>query len=532
MATLTSLAFETALCTADTQLTEERRLHEQERLDAMKSAAERNKLGQFATPPELAQSIARYALAAMQGKQIRFLDPAIGTGSFFSALTRDLSPNRLASAVGIELDPLFAAAAHSLWASSGLQVVQGDFTRQPIPKERFSLVLTNPPYVRHHHLSPDDKGRLKARLAESLRIKISGLAGLYCYFMLLAHDWTEDQGLAVWLIPSEFMDVNYGSTLRRYLTESVTLLHIHRFRPEDVQFTDALVSSAIVVFRKSPPPIGHCARFSLGGSLENPATEASIPLGTVARSGKWTQFPEGAAAERNGEPTLGDLFSIKRGLATGANDFFILTDAEAKLWDIPHEFLKPILPSPRYLDKDVVGALPCGAPAVSQRLYLLDCSDSEEEIEARWPRFHEYLRIGHERKIHSSYLTSRRAPWYSQEKRPPAPFLCTYMGRSGNGKPPFRFLWNQSQATAHNVYLMLYPRDPLREALEKHPEMAARVFQGLQHITPAQMVSEGRVYGGGLHKVEPKELAQIPARSVIESMAAHLQFEHQGSLFN
>jgi hypothetical protein len=79
---------------------------------------------------------------------------------------------------------------------------------------------------------------------------------------------------------------------------------------------------------------------------------------------------------------------------------------------------------------------------------------------------------------------------------------------------------------------MLYPRDPLRKALERHPEMAARVFQGLQHITPAQMVSEGRVYGGGLYKVEPKELAQIPARSVIESMATHLQFEHQGSLFN
>jgi hypothetical protein len=106
------------------------------------------------------------------------------------------------------------------------------------------------------------------------------------------------------------------------------------------------------------------------------------------------------------------------------------------------------------------------------------------------------------------------------------------MGRSANGKPPFRFLWNQSNATAHNVYLMLYPRGSLREVLEKHPEMAARVFQALQHITPAQMVSEGRVYGGGLHKVEPKELAQIPARTVIESMAAHLQFEHQASLFN
>jgi predicted RNA methylase len=532
LATLTSLAFESLVNTADISLIEEHRLQEQVRLDALKNAAERNKWGQFATPPELAQSIARYALAAMQGESIRFLDPAIGTGSFFSALIRESSQNSIESAVGIELDPLFAATASSLWAGSGLEVIQGDFTRQPVANERFSLVLANPPYVRHHHLSTDDKCRLKARLAESLHIEISGLAGLYCYFMLLAHDWMADQGLAVWLIPSEFMDVNYGSALRRYLTESVTLLHIHRFRPEDVQFTDALVSSAIVVFRKSLPPVGHCARFSLGGSIEAPASEASIPLCTLARSGKWTQILESAGAERNSEPTLGDLFFIKRGLATGANDFFILTDAEAEHWDIPREFLKPILPSPRYLDEDVVGALSSGTPSISQRLYLLDCTESEEEIRVRWPRFYEYLQTGREQKIHLSYLTSRRVPWYSQEKRPPAPFLCTYMGRSANGKPPFRFLWNQSNATAHNVYLMLYPRGSLREILEQHPEMAARVFQALQLITPAQMVSEGRVYGGGLHKVEPKELAQIPARTVIESMAAYLQFEHQASLFN
>jgi type I restriction-modification system DNA methylase subunit len=67
----------------------------------MKSAAERNKWGQFATPPKLAQSIARYALAVMQGKPIRFLDPAIGTGSFFSALSRESPPGVIASAVGV-----------------------------------------------------------------------------------------------------------------------------------------------------------------------------------------------------------------------------------------------------------------------------------------------------------------------------------------------------------------------------------------------------------------------------------------------
>ena len=80
------------------------------------------------------------------------------------------------------------------------------------------------------------------------------------------------------------------------------------------------------------------------------------------------------------------------------------------------------------------------------------------------------------------------------------------------------------------MYLTLYPKSRLQEALTNHPELPARVFEALQSITPAQLLSEGRVYGGGLHKVEPKELAQIPARTVLESIDGHIRIEHQEQL--
>jgi hypothetical protein len=128
-------------------------------------------------------------------------------------------------------------------------------------------------------------------------------------------------------------------------------------------------------------------------------------------------------------------------------------------------------------------------------------------------------------------LVGKRRPWYKQERRPPAPFLCTYMGRGAGAKRPFRFIWNRSDATAHNVYLMLYPKSRLQEALNNHPELAARVFEALQSVTHGQFISEGRVYGGGLHKVEPKELAQIPARVVLESIDGHFHIQRQEKLF-
>lgn len=165
-------------------------------------------------------------------------------------------------------------------------------------------------------------------------------------------------------------------------------------------------------------------------------------------------------------------------------------------------------------------------------LYLLDCNEPEERIKIKWPRFYEYLQMGKAQKIHEAYLASHRDPWYSQERRPPVPFLCTYMGRARNGNNPFRFIWNRSQATSHNVYLMLYPAGPLRVALKEYPALASHVFKALQRITPAQFLSEGRVYGGGLHKVEPKELARISARLVLNSIETHVRIEEQLPMFS
>jgi adenine-specific DNA-methyltransferase len=511
---------------------EEHRLQEQGRLDALKTAPERNKWGQFATGPELALSLARYAHDLMGDTPVRFLDPAIGTGSFYSALSQAFRPMDIETAVGVELDPLFAQTAANLWGESGLVVVNGDFTQQPLPARSFNLILANPPYVRHHHLSATDKDRLQARLARSVpHVDLSGLAGLYCYFLLLCHQWMEEGGLAVWLIPSEFMDVNYGVSLRRYLTERVTLLHVHRFCPTDVQFTDALVSSAVVVFRKTPPPAGHAARFSFAGPIAQPRLDALVPIDTLSRSSKWTQFPSSMVLKNNDQTNLGEIFDIKRGLATGSNSFFLLSETEIQNWKIPRCFLKPILPSPRHLKGDIIEALPNGDPDVSPHLFLVDCQEPEERVRVHWPRFYEYLQQGRAQNIHAAYLASRRVPWYSQERRPPAPFLCNYMGRAQNGKPPFRFLWNRSQATAHNVYLLLYPKGPLRKAMEADSELAARVFVALQRTTPAQLLSEGRVYGGGLHKVEPRELAQIPATDVLDCIEHHVTIERQMPLF-
>ena len=496
---------------------EARRQAEQRRLDGSKTAEQRNQLGQFATPAALAIDLTKYAYSLWKGRhdQVRFLDPAVGTGSFYSALRQVFPAAVIEQARGFEIDPNVVTAANALWEGTGLSVSEGDFTRRE-PTPSFNLVLTNPPYVRHHHLRQDDKERLKAAVKDRLRINVSGLAGLYCHFLLLSDAWLCDGGLALWLIPSEFMDVNYGTALKTYLTERVTLLRVHRYCPSDVQFGDALVTSAVVVFEKTASSHDHAVCMSFGGSLSEPMMCEDVPLSILRGTRKWTDFPHNGMAKTTEATTLGDLFTIKRGIATGANAFFILDRQEAVRKGIPRGFLRPILPGSRHIVDDVIEADKSGAPKLAKAMAVIDCDLPEATVRQRFPDFWMYLESGKERGIHRGYLASRRTPWYSQEKRLPAPFLCTYMGRQKNEGNPFRFFLNRSKATAANVYLLLYPKGSLKEVLDERPELGPVVLSGLQCIKPDRLIAEGRVYGGGLHKMEPGELARLPAESLIK----------------
>jgi predicted RNA methylase len=504
---------------------EAHRLELQADLDAAKSKSERNRIGQFATPPALAAAIleqTRWLLPATQ--PIRFLDPALGTGAFFSALFSVFPDERIAFAHGYEIDPHYGEAARLLWRDHRAEVVIDDFTCATLPTsddERFNLIICNPPYVRHHHLAADTKKRLQAQVAQTAHAKISGLAGMYAYFILLAHAWLQDGGIGGWLIPSEFMDVNYGGALRHYLTSQVTLLDVHRFDPDEVQFDDALVSSVVVWFRKKTPPAHHDVRFSFGGSLEQPRFVQHIALTALRDEAKWTRFPkQSVRSTKNTELHFRELFEIRRGIATGANDFFILTKDEIRQHALPSEFLTPILPSPRYLDDDEVSADANGDPLLKRRLFLLDCDLPECEVEAHYPTLWKYLQSGIAQGVSDGYLCRHRALWYAQDKRAPAPFLCTYMGRPSIDRQdnPFRFILNHSRAVAPNVYLNLYPKPPLARAIVEQTDLKRTIWHSLQRIPVEKLIGEGRVYGGGLYKLEPKELENLSAEAVFDDI--------------
>jgi hypothetical protein len=496
------------------QSQEEQRVVAQKKADSLKSAEERNKLGQFSTPFPLACQMVTQSLKHLPQKSpLTFLEPSVGTGVFFSALMHNADKSRILEAVGCEIDAAYGDTADAIWSPLGLQLLHCDFldfADNPNNFGKFNMLCTNPPYVRHHHLQPDLKIRLQALIAKRLGLQPSGLSGLYVYFILIADALLADGAVASWLLPAEFLYVNYGSVLREYLTNRVSLLSIHHFDPDEVQFDDALVSSCIVTYRKSKPSGEASCEMSYGGDYINPKENKTIPLSQMRGMSKWTMPHFSPTGTHTTEIRIKDMVTVRRGIATGANDYFIIDDETVRKYEIPRTFLKPILPSPRFVREAVIEANPDGTPKVDEFRYLLDCTVSPDEVKRTYPGLWAYLEEGVARGLSTRYLCASRDVWYFQEKREPAPFLASYMGRSnGSRLCPIKFFANLSTAVVTNVFLNLYPTRELKDFLGCNRSKILEFLNILNTIPGDSVLQAGRAYGGGLHKIEPKELLEV-----------------------
>ena len=224
---------------------------------------------------------------------------------------------------------------------------------------------------------------------------------------------------------------------------------------------------------------------------------------------KWNKFfSECASNNTSTTIRLGELFDVKRGLATGDNNFFIFTMDKITDNNLSMEYFKPILPSPRYLKTDEINRDDNGYPDIDQQLFLLDCTLSEDELSNQDPALLDYLKSGEETTA-QKYLCKNRKKWYFQERRNIPPLLCSYMGRGSKTGNAFRFILNHSDAIATNSYLLLYPTDYLLSKLQFDKQLIHDIWVSLNSISDDYIRQEGREYGGGLKKIEPKELENI-----------------------
>jgi adenine-specific DNA-methyltransferase len=192
---------------------------------------------------------------------------------------------------------------------------------------------------------------------------------------------------------------------------------------------------------------------------------------------------------------LREIARVRRGIATGCNRFFVISEATRREQGIERRYLSPCITTPRLVLGDELSRVDLEQAPDSVPRWVLDCHS--KEAEHRDDPLGRYLRWGKGTlQVHEGYLASRRKPWYGLERRENSAILFTYMNRD---RP--RFIRNWAGAVPLNTFLIIEPGEETDPDKLWHALKAERFMR--------QLLRAKRNYGGGLWKVEPRALGEL-----------------------
>lgn len=460
-----------------------------ERMCEIRPAELRREKGATYTPSEIVDAMVDWA-ADESATPVRVVDPGTGSGRYLVAAAARFPG---AALVAVEIDPLatlmLRANASVMSFANRLTVLLQDYRGISLPKVNGpTLYIGNPPYVRHHDIHATWKKWFSANAAGQ-GFKASNLAGLHIHFFLKTRELAQPGDFGAFITAAEWLDVNYGSILRRMLADGLGGTSLHVIDPKARPFADALTTGAITCFRVGNRPDQLTVRtVEALGDLAPLSQGAPVSWDDLANKHRWSFFVRGEAAHEAGMIELGELFRVHRGQVTGCNSAWIENQA---MDGIPAKYLFPTVTRAREV---IAAGLALADPTVLRRVLDLpnDLDELHSNERAAVARF---LRWAKSQSVDKGFIASARRAWWSVQLRDPPPIISTYMAR----RPP-TFVRNLAKARYLNIAHGLYPRGPLTEA---------QLGAVLGYLRRYASTEGGRIYAGGLVKFEPHDLERI-----------------------
>ncbi len=478
--------------------------------------------GQFWTPDWTADFMTAYVLR--EGPSC-LLDPAVGEGVFFRAAKRYAQSHGMdLTLVGRDIDPEVLGHARSSGLDDrDLQNVEiRDFVLDP-PTKLFPAIIANPPYIRHHRISPARKKLLKEFALRATGRRIDARAGLHVYFLIRALQTLAPNGRLAYIVSADICEGVFAQALWQWICSRYRLDAVVAFASDATPFPAVDTNALVFLIRNTNPT----KEFDWVKCLRRDSAElVALIEGQQSGDDRGIQvhrrrLSEGLATGFSRPPsdgtthqhTLGDFASVMRGIVTGDNEFFFMTSARARTLGIPESLLVKAVGRMRdvrgeYFDPEDVSRLEThGRPTRLLNVNGLPFDQLPSHVR-------KYLESGEKSGLPNKTLIRTRKPWYRMEVRKTPPILFAYLGRRSA-----RFIRNRAGVVPLTCLLCVYPKC-------ESPDFVERLWTVLSNPeTIGNLKKVGKSYGGDAIKVEPRSLERLPLPDDLvraEGLAKHM----------
>lgn len=462
--------------------------------------------GSFYTPKELIE----YMVSYIKGKHTpkRILEPSAGDGRFVEELQCFNSKITL-----IEYDEKKASELKERYKTR-CNVYKADFIEYAYENnEKYDLVIGNPPYISKKNMEKPLRDSSE-RMVELFELSKDLFQNIWVSFILSSIKLLDNEGCIFFVLPFEFLQVQYAEKLRHYLENEFNMIEIITF--EEKVFKDIEQDICLVYLsnKKNQEP------YIQYKTLKDIQSEEEVFNSTIKRNKplkKWSN------CILNDEETE-RLFSISKrykkveefgeispGIVTGANNYFILNNKEYVETSINENARLPIIAKSKdvrdcliFKKKDYLELL-----KTTSKVVLINTNGIEKTSFSKG--LVKYIHEGEKKDINKRYKCSIRKRWYDVPiiKKGEVCFFKRY-----NMLP--RIIVNKADVYTTDIAYNIRFYDSYR------PE--SFVFSFYNSLTLALCEYEGRFYGGGVGELVPTEFKTLvlPYKEVTDSQIRHL----------
>ena len=441
------------------------------------------KYAQYFTPDHIARFMVNWIT---YNNPLSILDPAVGNGVFLKNLPTE-------NCYGYDIDPEIITFFKD---DINYPVKLKDYLVNDWDL-KYDAIICNPPYNKFQTL--DNRDLIYEGFKRNLHIDVARFSNQYALFLLKSIHQLNQNGRLAYIIPTEFMNTNYGENIKKYLLDMKCLYAVINFDSNLEVFENVLTTSSIILIEKR-----NLSEVKFVNILDNETLKdiENINLdddslfitkkySELSYNEKWQKyFTHQEIKVYSNLIPFKRIAQVKRGIATGDNDYFVFNREKIQKYNLPRGAFKPVVSKSAdvksyYFDDASFQQLENSEKSV----YLFDGTlVNSQEVE-------NYIKLGEEKEVHKKYLASHRSPWYSSEMKDVAPIWISVFSRE-RIKVIRNFAMVYNLTCFHGIFLR-----------ENDNNYVNLLFSYL--ITPiAQEIlyRNKRQYGGGLDKFEPNDL--------------------------